>query len=104
MGEGISFALGYGQVAAQAIQDAFARPEFSYATYRQRLLADPLFKQLDRRTRLAHIAYKARHPLVIRLGWQVARLVIRFTPWGNPDYKPVDPPEQFWGDIVKGLS
>lgn len=104
MGEGISFALGYGRVAAQTIQDAFARHDFSYAAYRQNLLADPLFRQLDLRTRLAHIAYRAHHPLVIRLGWQVANFVIRFTPWGNPDYKPVTPPEVFLGDALKGAS
>ncbi len=95
MGEGISFALGYGRVAAQAINQAFERQDFSYAAYRSQLLADPLFIQLDRRTRLAHIAYKARHPFFIRLGWQAARFFIRFTRWGNPDYKPLDPPELY---------
>lgn len=92
MGEGISFALGYGQVAAEAIADAFARQEFSFATYRDRLLADPLFKQLDRRTRLARLAYHAYHPAIIRLGWRVARWVVSRTRWGNPDYQPVEPP------------
>jgi flavin-dependent dehydrogenase len=92
MGEGISFALGYGRVAAEAIADAFARQEFSFATYRDRLLADPLFKQLDRRTRLAHLAYHAYHPAIIRLGWRIARWVVSHTRWGNPDYQPVDPP------------
>lgn len=93
MGEGISFALGYGQVAAAAITDAFARQEFSYATYRDRLLADPLFQQLDRRTRLARLAYRAYHPTVIRLGWRIARWVISHTRWGNPNHQPVEPPQ-----------
>lgn len=92
MGEGISFALGYGQVAAATIADAFARQEFGYAAYRDRLLAEPLFRQLDRRTRLARLAYKAYHPAIIRLGWRVARWVISRTRWGNPDYQPVEPP------------
>ncbi len=104
MGEGISFALGYGQVAAQTIQDAFARQDFSFETYRDRLLADPLFKQLDIRTRLAHFAYKARSPFVLRLGWQLAAWIIRFTPWRNPEYKPVQPPEVVLGGAVKTSS
>ncbi len=104
MGEGISFALGYGRVAAQAIHQAFERQDFSYATYRSQLLADPLFIQLDRRTRLAHIAYKARHPFFIRLGWQAVRFFIRFTRWGNPDYKPLDPPELYLSGPINSAS
>ncbi|MBP6469034.1 MAG: FAD-dependent monooxygenase [Chloroflexi bacterium] len=104
MGEGISFALGYGQVAAQAINQAFERQDFSYAAYRSLLLTDPLFIQLDRRTRLAHIAYKARHPFFIRLGWQAVRFFIRFTRWGNPDYKPLDPPELYLSGPINSAS
>ncbi|MCB8988643.1 MAG: FAD-dependent monooxygenase [Ardenticatenaceae bacterium] len=103
-GEGISFALGYGKVAAQAINDAFARQDFSYATYRKKLLADPLFKQLEVRTQLARFAYKSRRPWAIRLGWQLAGWVIRFSRWRNPDYKPVEPPEMFKGGAVKTPS
>lgn len=104
MGEGISFALGYGQVAARAIDDAFARQDFSYATYRRRLLANPLFKHLDIRTRLARFAYKTRRPFFIRLGWQLAAWIIRFTRWRNPNYKPVEPPEVFLGSTIKTSS
>jgi len=103
-GEGISFALGYGQVAAKTINDAFTRQDFSYATYRQKLLADPLFKQLELRTRLAHFVYKARHPFVIRLGWQLAAIVMHFTPWRSRDYKPFEAPEILRGDTIKTAS
>jgi menaquinone-9 beta-reductase len=100
MGEGISFALGYGRVAAQAIADAFKRRDFSYTGYRDHLLSDSLFKQLDRRTRLAHLAYKGYHPTIIRLAWWVARWVVSHTRWGNPDYQPVTPAQ--WRRMVTG--
>jgi geranylgeranyl reductase family protein len=92
MGEGISFALGYGNVAAQAIEDAFARQDFSFATYRERLLADPLFKQLEIRKKLARFAYVLKYPWLFRLGWRAARILVRFTRWRNPDYVPTIPP------------
>lgn len=93
-GEGIAFALGYGAVAARAIADAFARQEFSFETYRAMLLADPLFKQLRIRTRLARFAYKIRNPRLVRLGWQAARRVVRLTRWRDPNFVPVEPPRQ----------
>ena len=62
VGEGISFALGYGEVAAAAIESAFASQDFSFEDYRDRLLNHPLFHQLDMRTRLARTAYKFQNP------------------------------------------
>ena len=88
MGEGISFALGYGQVAAGAIVDAFARQDFSFATYRDRLLAMPLFRHLWRRTQAARIAYRLNYPWLVRLGWRAMRLALRFTRWRDRDYQP----------------
>ena len=40
-GEGISFSLRHGRVAAAAVTDAFARDDFSFAGYRRRQLDDP---------------------------------------------------------------
>lgn len=95
MGEGISFALGYGTVAAQALEDAFAREDFSFATYRDIIMADSLFKQLEIRTKLARFAYVLKYPWLFRLSWQAARLIVRFTRWRNPDYVPTIPPLEF---------
>jgi menaquinone-9 beta-reductase len=91
-GEGISFALGYGKVAAEAVQDAFTRRDFSFAGYRQRILADSLLGQLPTRVWLARLAYWLKYPWLFRLGWRVARVVIRFTPWRDRDYSPVEAP------------
>ena len=92
-GEGISFALGYGDVAASAVVDAFERNDFSFATYRKRILRHHLLKQLDLRVRLARLVYLLKYPWLVRLGWRVARLVIRFTRWRNPEYVPFEPPQ-----------
>ena len=91
-GEGISFALGYGEVAAPAIVDAFERQDFSFATYRRRLLEHGLFRHLRMRTQLARVAYLLNYPWLVRFGWRLARFFIRFTRWRDRDYKPGEAP------------
>jgi menaquinone-9 beta-reductase len=91
-GEGISFALAYGEVGAAAIVDAFARRDFSFATYRERLLDNYLFRHLNLRTKLARYAYTIKSPRYVRAGWQVARWLVKWTRWGNPDYNPTEAP------------
>ena len=88
MGEGISFALGYGQPAAEAIRDAFARADFSFDTYGARLKRHPLFVQLSVRTWLARFVYRINNPMVVRIGWRVMQLLVRLTPWRRRDYVP----------------
>lgn len=88
-GEGISFALGYGEVATEAIVDAFSRQDFSFATYGRRVRRHPLFKQLDIRTRLAKFAYQMqKYPRLVRFGFTVAPWFIKFTRWRDPNYVP----------------
>jgi menaquinone-9 beta-reductase len=91
-GEGISFALGYGKVAATAVQDAFARRDFSFAQYRAQILQDSLLGQLPTRVWLARLAYWLKYPWLFRLGWRVARVIIRFTRWQDRDQNPAEPP------------
>ena len=88
MGEGISFALGYGQPASEAISDAFARNDFSFDSYSQRLKEHPLFAQLSLRTRLARLVYRINYPPLVSLGWRLMGLIMRFTPWKNREYVP----------------
>lgn len=88
MGEGISFALGYGRVAAVTLAAAFERRRFDFEDYRGRLLGDSLFKHLDLRTRLARLAYGIESPAAFRIGWRVARWVIRFTRWHDREFRP----------------
>ncbi|MFO7537854.1 MAG: geranylgeranyl reductase family protein [Chloroflexota bacterium] len=91
-GEGISFALAYGEVGAAAISDAFARQEFSFATYQDQLLERYLFRHLNFRTKLARYAYTVKSPRYVRAGWQVARWLIKWTRWGSPGHNPTKPP------------
>jgi flavin-dependent dehydrogenase len=73
MGEGISFALAYGEPAAQAIQEAFARQDFSFADYRRRLEQTPLFRHLLFRRWVARIVYCLPYPWMLRLSWLIAK-------------------------------
>src|SRR5690606_32621395 len=66
-GEGISFALNYGEVAAAEVVDAFARQEFSCAGYRDRIMAHSAFRHLQLRVRLARLAYLLKYPRLVRL-------------------------------------
>jgi geranylgeranyl reductase family protein len=92
VGEGISFALGYGEVATTAIEDAFSRRDFSFANYRQQLLDHPLFQQLDLRTRLARTAYWFKNPLLTRSLWFVVGQGVRRTRWSDPGFVPAEKP------------
>jgi menaquinone-9 beta-reductase len=93
LGEGISFALGYGEPASETIIDAFERNDFSFDSYAGRIKQRPLFRQLRLRTWAAHKAYLLNYPVVVRLGWMIMRLVMRLTPWRRRDYVPTRAPE-----------
>ena len=69
VGEGISFALGYGEVAAGALQDAFTRSDFAFADYRRRLLRHRSGRYLRRRAVGAHLLYGLRSRALLRLLW-----------------------------------
>ena len=92
LGEGISFALGYGQVAAAAIIEAFARQDFSFADYRGRVLGHPLLSQLRLRARLARLVYRFQSPRLLRFGWGLAPLLLGCLARYNPRCVPVQSP------------
>ncbi len=82
-GEGISIALGYGQLAAQAIQAAFAGQDFHFREYKKDLLHSEMGKALQRRIWIAKVFYRLRsrtiQALVWRkLGWIVEWVMRRF--------------------------
>jgi geranylgeranyl reductase family protein len=92
VGEGISFALGYGEVAANVIDNAFLRNDFGFEDYRTRLLEHPLFHQLDIRTRLARMAYKIQNPWLTRSLWFIFGAGVHRTRWGDPSFDPTEKP------------
>ncbi|PWH12840.1 MAG: hypothetical protein DDG59_15225 [Anaerolineae bacterium] len=78
-GEGIGPALAYGQVAAQAITEAFERQDFSFSTYRARLRNSYLGRYLMTRWFTAEVSYRLAGqgwfpPLVWHLGKLLAGL------------------------------
>lgn len=70
--EGISYALEYGAVAAEAVADAFARDDWSFAGYRGMLLRHELGHMLRRKLRLARAMYGRHYPLAWSIVWRLA--------------------------------
>jgi len=61
-GEGISFSLGYGQIAASAIVQAFENNDFSFSLYKQQVLEHEMGKTLINRLQLADRLYRSPVP------------------------------------------
>ena len=59
-GEGISFSLGYGEVAAISILNALKSKDFSFATYKEELLEHEIGQVLMERSRLADELYRSQ--------------------------------------------
>jgi flavin-dependent dehydrogenase len=85
VGEGISFALGYGEVAAAALRDAASRNDFSFSQYRQRVLQHRIGRYLRRRSLVARLVYHIHSPAFFRFVWPlVGPLVDRLLiDWGK---------------------
>ena len=77
-GEGISFALGYGVIAARAIQDAFTRKDFSFKRYKASILRSELGKALRWRTWFARFFYSLRSRRIQSLVWHQLGPVIEW--------------------------
>ncbi|OQX64721.1 MAG: hypothetical protein B6I38_07810 [Anaerolineaceae bacterium 4572_5.1] len=76
LGEGISPALGYGRIAAQAIKEAFEKNDFSFQGYKKRILRSPLGGALWRRTFIAKLFYRFKTPQLQRIIWQRMRWLV----------------------------
>lgn len=77
-GEGISFALGYGRIAAQAIIAAFAVGDFSFSDYRERVLTSPLGRALRTRSRITQLLYRFHWAWFQALFWRVLKPIVLF--------------------------
>ena len=58
-GEGISFSLGYGHVAANAIVRALQNNDFSFASYKEQLLEHEVGQELMHRLQVAETLYRS---------------------------------------------
>jgi flavin-dependent dehydrogenase len=75
-GEGIGPALKYGQIAAQEIENAFARNDFSFRRYQRRVLFSQLGWYLWWRWAAAQAVYRlSGHPRFMRALWVLARAI-----------------------------
>jgi flavin-dependent dehydrogenase len=70
--EGISYAMEYGEVVAEALVGAFRRGDFSFSTYRQHLLEHRLGTLLARRTAVAKGLYNRRYWGPWQVIWRLA--------------------------------
>lgn len=68
-GEGISPALGYGEIAARAIVQAFESGDFSFQKYRADVLKSAMGRMVRRRSAFASVFYRLRHTLAQRFIW-----------------------------------
>ena len=75
-GEGISMALGYGKVAAQAIRDSFSRNDFSFRSYRRRILLSPLGRALTVRTAVTQGLYHLHWEWFQKFFWRVLKPLV----------------------------
>ncbi|MDP6453501.1 MAG: FAD-dependent monooxygenase [SAR202 cluster bacterium] len=75
VGEGISSAIGYGKLAAEIIVEAFAASDFSFESYRDRLIKSPLGNNLLRKLMIAGIIYRDLGSDAWRKLWSEQRTV-----------------------------
>lgn len=78
-GEGISPALGYGEIAARAIAQAFESGDFSFKNYRADVVRSALGRLVRRRCAFASVFYRLRHPSVQRFLWWRGKSVVEWT-------------------------
>jgi len=90
LGEGISFALAYGEVAAEAIGAAFAQRRFDFADYSRRVRRHALLGQLPARARLAQFRKRLRDPRLIGWLWRLTEATLRQTRWSDRAYVPAN--------------
>ncbi len=80
-GDGISAALGYGEIVAEELAQAKESGDWRFEGYERRLAESEFGKYLAARLKRARVFYRTRHPLAMRafwvvLGWQL-RLGVR---------------------------
>jgi geranylgeranyl reductase family protein len=75
LGEGISHALNFGILAADAVLDAFDRKDFAFRNYNRRLSRSALGRRLWLKRAVARFCY-AEHPRWrYRLGWRICKAI-----------------------------
>jgi flavin-dependent dehydrogenase len=80
-GEGIAPALGYGLVAAQVVNNAFLRQDFSFRDYRRQVFRSKVGRYLLLRWLVAESSYRlSMHAWFVHLVWSLGGLLNRLWP------------------------
>lgn len=87
-GEGISFALAYGELAAKHVMEAFRTEDFSFHEYTVDIVLHPFLYHLLLRGMLARMSYWFDSPRAVSALWHIIGFAVRFTPWRDPSYVP----------------
>ena len=80
-GEGISIALGYGNLAAREIKKAFDRNDFSFHRYKLHVLTSPLGQALLARWLITYIIYPFKWKWFQILLWRIMKPVVLVVSW-----------------------
>ncbi|MBL8063487.1 MAG: NAD(P)/FAD-dependent oxidoreductase [Anaerolineales bacterium] len=80
-GEGISMALGYGNIAAREIAESFRRGEFSFRGYRHRLARSGLGQTLFVRWLITQVIYTFKWRWFQILLWRMLKPIVLFVAW-----------------------
>ena len=80
-GEGISIALGYGNLAARTIRDAFQKNDFSFRNYKTRVLTSPLGQALIARWFITYIIYPLKWKWFQVLLWRILKPIVIVVAW-----------------------
>jgi menaquinone-9 beta-reductase len=80
-GEGISFALGYGDLAAREIGTAFQQNEFSFYGYKSRVLSSALGQALIARWVITYLLYPLKWKWFQILLWRIMKPIVILVAW-----------------------
>lgn len=81
LGEGISMALGYGALAAREIGEAFQKNDFSFNSYKRRMLSSSLGQVLMVRWLLTYMVYPLKWKWFQILLWRILRPIVVVFAW-----------------------
>jgi len=86
-GEGIGPALAYGKIAAETLDAASKKDDFSFGDYKRRLLTSAIGRNLFYRWFFSWCIYRlSMRPVFMQALWTVGKFVVRLRPIGEPLY------------------
>jgi flavin-dependent dehydrogenase len=100
LGEGIPFALAYGGAAALEIVEGWERGDFSFSTYRARVLEYPLLEQLRHRASAARFLHRLpKRPWLSKYFLKLFPVIFNSLAAYKPRYIPAQSPRMIRGNL-----